>query len=67
MTDIKKHYAELRKKKLTEMCKHMRALIEHCEAVDVRFGGCGDCGSPWLTCSNCPDEPQVDYASDVWG
>lgn len=39
--------------KRAEMCPHMLALIEHCLSVGVTFGGCGDCGSPWLTCAEC--------------
>jgi len=47
-----------------EMCEHMRALVQYCEAVGVIFGGCGDCGSPWLTCSHC--EQTVDDAAEVF-
>lgn len=47
--------------KLAEMCQHMRDLIAHCNATGVRFGGCGECGSAWLTCDACPGI-QVDEA-----
>jgi Zn-finger nucleic acid-binding protein len=43
------------------MCDHMRALIDHCVAVGVRFDGCGECGSPWLICGECKLE--IDEAS----
>ena len=43
----------MKKKSKKEICKHMEALIEYCKATGVKYGGCGDCGSPWLTCEKC--------------
>lgn len=44
----------LRGKKTWEsLCQHMKNLIMICEDMKVKFDGCGDCGSPWLTCEEC--------------
>lgn len=51
--------------KWDEMCPHMQALVLHCEAVGVMFGGCDDCGSPWLTCQHCDES--VDDAAEAFG
>lgn len=47
-----------------EMCVHMKELVEICREKKVFFGGCGDCGSPWLECEIC--DKIVDNASYVF-
>ena len=56
MSDALEEYQKERGvKRWDELCEHMRALIVHCETVGVQFGGCGDCGSPWLECGPCKE------------
>ena len=43
----------------SEMCEHMKALIDYCRQNRVYFGGCGDCGSAWLTCEACEHDTQL--------
>lgn len=48
---------------LNLMCEHMRDVVAYCESAGVLIGGCGDCGSPWLTCQKCDQTTDsVDYA-----
>lgn len=47
-----------------EMCDHMKALLSYCREHHVYFGGCGDCGSAWLTCKTCAR--QVDEAHQAF-
>lgn len=47
-----------------EMCEHMLSLVEYCREHTVYFGGCGDCGSPWLTCRVC--NLTIDEADEVF-
>jgi len=42
----------------------MKELVAICREKEVFFGGCGDCGSPWLTCKKCGKS--VDNAGDVF-
>lgn len=36
-----------------ELCEHMEKLVKYAKKNKVEWGGCGDCGSPWLTCNIC--------------
>lgn len=56
--------ADQQQKKLAELCPHMLAFISHCDSVGVRFGGCGECGSPWLMCDTC--DKVVDEADEAF-
>lgn len=55
---------ETTREREAQFCEHMKAFVSHCREVGVFFGGCGECGSPWLTCKACRKE--VDDAADVF-
>lgn len=64
-----KEYIENKKKEYTnkynnELCGHMKKAIFYLEGIDVKFGGCGECGSAWLTCGTCNET--VDCAHEVF-
>ncbi len=61
---MKAMHEERARDKRAEMCPHMLALVEFCEASRVFFGGCGDCGSAWLECKTC--DKTVDEAHQVF-
>lgn len=64
LDEFNERRAAIRAERLAEMCEHMKALIEHCNNVEVRFGGCGECGSAWLTCKTC--DSTVDLAHEAF-
>ena len=39
--------------KREDLCEHMRDLVDYAISHNVEWGGCGDCGSPWLECKIC--------------
>ena len=51
-------------KKDAEFCEHMREFVALAREKRVYFGGCGDCGSPWLECKTC--DKSVDLADQVF-
>lgn len=53
-----------KQEKTEAMCEHMIRLVDYCRENKVYFGGCGDCGSPWLDCAIC--NKVVDDASEVF-
>ena len=55
-TEYEESESQRKAAKLEEFCEHMKALIEFCKETSVSFGGCGDCGSAWLTCNICKTE-----------
>lgn len=44
---------------LAALCPHMVIAITDLKKRQIEFGGCGDCGSAWITCKAC--NRSVDY------
>lgn len=39
--------------RMAEWCEHIEQVHQLMKALDVVVGGCGCCGSPWVSCNQC--------------
>lgn len=60
---IARYAAKERATRIASMCEHMRDFVEYGAARGVSFGGCGECGSPWMSCKQCGKE-ESDFGQD---
>ena len=37
----------------TEFCEHLQALAVYLREHRLEVAACGDCGTPWITCTQC--------------